>query len=282
MEAENYKIEGWEDEEYKVFVAKFKAKKTTDDCYTPPNIYDAIAGWVAAEYGIERARFVRPFWPGGDYQRFSYEPGAVVVDNPPFSILAEIVGWYAERGIRFFLFAPTLTLFSSSSSSSSCAALPCGVQITYDNGAQVNTSFLTNLEPDDIQVRTVPELYRLVKAADDETRKAAAVELPKYVYPDCVLTAAAAYRLSKYGVAYTLRRGECLRIPALDAQRREGKSVFGSGFLLSSRAAAERAAAERAAAERAAAERAAATFWQLSAREKAMIEYLDEKEAAKS
>ena len=83
-------------------------------------------------------------------------------------------------------------------------------------------------------------------------------------------------------MAYTLRRDECLRIPALDAQRREGKSVFGSGYLLSSRAAAERAAAERAAAERAAAERAAATFWQLSAREKAMIEYLDGKKAAKS
>ena len=226
---------------------------------------------------------MRPFYPGGDYKHFGYPDGCVVVDNPPFSLLAEIVAFYTREGLRFFLFAPTLTLFSSSSSSSSsCAALPCGVQITYDNGAQVNTSFLTNLEPNDIQVRTVPELYRLVKAADDENRKAAAVELPKYVYPDCVLTAAAAYRLCKYGVAYTLRRDECLRIPALDAQRREGKSVFGSGYLLSSRAAAERAAAERAAAERAAAERAAATFWQLSAREKAMIEYLDGKKAAKS
>ena len=272
-------MEGWEDEEYKAFVEKFKRKKTTDDCYTPPNVYAAIAGWVAREYQLRAADFVRPFYPGGDYRRFYYPDGCVVVDNPPFSLLAEIVAWYTRQGLRFFLFAPTLTLFSSSSS---CAALPCGVQITYDNGAQVNTSFLTNLEPDDIQVRTVPELYRLVKAADDENRTAATVELPKYVYPDCVLTAAAAYRLCKYGVAYTLRRGECLRIPALDAQRREGKSVFGSGYLLSSRAAAERAAAERAAAERAAAERAAATFWQLSAREKAMIEYLDGKEAAKS
>ena len=268
-------MEGWEDDEYKAFVEKFKRKKTTDDCYTPPNVYAAIAGWVAREYQLRAADFVRPFYPGGDYRRFYYPDGCVVVDNPPFSLLAEIVAWYTRQGLRFFLFAPTLTLFSSSSSS--CAALPCGVQITYDNGAQVNTSFLTNLEPDDIQVRTVPELYRLVKAADDENRTAATVELPKYVYPDCVLTAAAAYRLCKYGVAYTLRRGECLRIPALDAQRREGKSVFGSGYLLSSRAAAERAAAERAAAER-----AAATFWQLSAREKAMIEYLDGKEAAKS
>ncbi|MEE1108582.1 MAG: hypothetical protein UH229_00755, partial [Lachnospiraceae bacterium] len=237
MEAENYKIEGWEDEEYKAFVAKFKAKKTTDDCYTPPNIYDAIAGWVAAEYGIERERFVRPFYPGGDYQHFAYEPGAVVVDNPPFSILAEIVGWYTERKIRFFLFAPTLTLFSSSSSS--CAALPCGAQITYENGAVVNTSFLTNLEPETVQVRTVPELYRIVKRENDKNEKAEKKELPKYIYPDEVLTAAAAYRLCKYGVALTVRRDECMRIPAMDAQRRIGKSIFGSGYILSTRAAAE-------------------------------------------
>lgn len=54
-------------ERYKAFVDKFKDVKTTDDCYTPPAIYEAVAAWVAAEYGIERERFVRPFRPGGDY-----------------------------------------------------------------------------------------------------------------------------------------------------------------------------------------------------------------------
>ena len=268
--SENIVMDGWEDDEYKAFVEKFKKKKTTDDCYTPPNIYDAIADWVAREYGLSRADFVRPFFPGGDYQRFDYPPGAVVVDNPPFSILAEIVAHYRDTGRRFFLFAPTLTLFSSSSSS--CAALPCGVKITYENKAEVNTSFLTNLEPQDVQVRTVPELYQIVKRENDRNLKAEAKELPKYIYPDEVLTAAAAYRLCKYGVALTVRRGECLRIPAMDAQRKTGKSIFGSGYLLSTRAAAERAAAERAAAERAAAER-----WELSTRERDMIAYLDER-----
>ena len=109
--SENIVMDGWEDDEYKAFVEKFKKKKTTDDCYTPPNIYDAIADWVAREYGLSRADFVRPFFPGGDYQRFDYPPGAVVVDNPPFSILAEIVAHYRDTGRRFFLFAPTLTLF---------------------------------------------------------------------------------------------------------------------------------------------------------------------------
>ena len=58
-----------EEEKYQAFVDKFKPKKTTDDCYTPEAVYDAIAGWVAKEYSLDRGRFLRPFKPGGDYQR---------------------------------------------------------------------------------------------------------------------------------------------------------------------------------------------------------------------
>lgn len=46
-------------QKYQQFVDKFKPKKTTDDCYTPPEIYDALAQWVSNEYGIDRARFMR-------------------------------------------------------------------------------------------------------------------------------------------------------------------------------------------------------------------------------
>ena len=38
-----------ESEEYKAFVEKFKPKKTTDDCYTPPEVFDCVAEWAAAE-----------------------------------------------------------------------------------------------------------------------------------------------------------------------------------------------------------------------------------------
>ena len=38
--------------EYAAFVEKFKPKKTTDDCYTPENIYNAVRDWVLAEYNI--------------------------------------------------------------------------------------------------------------------------------------------------------------------------------------------------------------------------------------
>lgn len=54
-----------EDEDYNDFVEKFEIKKTTDDCYTPKLVYDAVADWVANEYDLKRENFVRPFKPGG-------------------------------------------------------------------------------------------------------------------------------------------------------------------------------------------------------------------------
>lgn len=73
-------------ENYEEFVEKFKPKKTTDDCYTPPEVYEAVAEWTASEYKLDRENFARPFYPGGDYEHFDYD-SKIVVDNPPFSIL---------------------------------------------------------------------------------------------------------------------------------------------------------------------------------------------------
>ena len=250
-----------ENDEYNDFLDKFEAKKTTDDCYTPDVVYDAVASWVCEEYGVKRKDFVRPFYPGGDYQNAKYPDGCIVVDNPPFSILSEILKFYDERGIRFFLFAPTLTLFSSSSSS---CALCCGVPVLYENGASVNTSFLTNLEDD--RLRSCPELYQRVSAAVDEYRQELRAELPKYDYPyEVVLSTAIAY-LSKYGQDFRVSKADSTHIRQLDSQKEYDKTLYGSGYLIS-----ERAAAERAAAERAAAERAAAKVWTLSERELEII-----------
>ena len=157
------------DEEYAAFVEKFKPKKTTDDCYTPPNIFEAVAGWVCDEYGIRPEQIVRPFWPGGDYERFPYTDDSVVIDNPPFSILAEIVRFYCENGVRFFLFAPSLTLFTAVECDVTYIAAGCS--ITYENGAVVSTGFITNMDRE-YRFRTAPELWKRVKEADDENRSA--------------------------------------------------------------------------------------------------------------
>lgn len=191
--------------EYAAFVEKFKPKKTTDDCYTPANIYEAVAAWVAREYGRDPSGFVRPFFPGGDYERFDYPAGCTVVDNPPFSIITQIQRFYCAKGVPFFLFAPTLMLFTGRGLDVSY--IPCGVQITYDNGAKVNTSFVTNL--DTCRVRSAPGLYAAVKRENDRNEKAMTKQLPKYVYPDCVLTAAAAYQYSRLGIEYRLEKTDC-------------------------------------------------------------------------
>ena len=80
-------------ETYEKFVDKFKPKLTTDDCYTPPKIYAAVRDWACAKYGIDPAKIVRPFYPGGDFEAFDYPDDCVVLDNPPFSILSKICGF---------------------------------------------------------------------------------------------------------------------------------------------------------------------------------------------
>ena len=253
------------------FCEKFKPKKTTDDCYTPPTIYEVIKNWACKEYGIDPDKIVRPFYPGGDYENFDYAPDAVVLDNPPFSILAQICEFYLERGIPFFLFAPSLTCLGQRRVAMRMNHIICNCQIVYENGAVVPTSFITSYGGD-VVAQSQPELTQLVNAESARLRREKARELPKYEYPWNVLTAAMLQKYSKYGVDYKVHRGECERISALDAQRNAGKAVFGGGLLLSSRAAAERAAAERAAAER-----AAADVWKLSPRELAVIEYIDKR-----
>jgi hypothetical protein len=93
-------------QDYDEFVEKFKPKLTTDECYTPDSVYEAVKTWVVKEYGLDGCEVVRPFWPGGDYENLDYPDGCVVIDNPPFSILSKIKGFYNEHRVKYFLFAP--------------------------------------------------------------------------------------------------------------------------------------------------------------------------------
>jgi hypothetical protein len=260
-------------ETYEEFVEKFKSKKTTDDCYTPENVYNAIADWVAKEYEVEREKFVRPFYPGGDFESYDYN-GKIVVDNPPFSILAKILSFYEEHKIKFFLFSPTLTLFSKTAGN--YTMLPLGVTITYDNGAGVNTSFVTNLEPQDIRIRTVPELYRIVDTANKENLKQQHKQLPKYSYPPYLITAAQLYPYSRVGIELKIPRSESTLIRSLDSQKKAKKTIFGAGYLVSERCKDMLEKAEREKAEREKAEREKAERWQLSEREMKIIESLSQ------
>ena len=253
--------------DYEVFVDKFKPKKTTDDCITPPEVMEVINSYVERRWCIDRSRFVRPFWPGGDYEGYEYPDGCVVVDNPPFSMLANIKRFYLSHGIPFFLFCPSLTAFSSYDER--CCVILSDSNVVYENGANVRTGFVTSLPSPNV-AESEPDLGDAINAVCDELRHRDKKELPKYEYPLEVVTAARMQYYAAHHTRYAVPKGECCKISALDSQRSAGKGIYGGGLLLSERAAAERAAAERAAAERAAAERAEAYVWALSGRERAM------------
>ena len=264
--------ESAETDAYKAFVDKFGVKKTTDDCYTPGNVYDAVADYVAGRYNLDRANFVRPFYPGGDYQREVYKPGDVVVDNPPFSLLAEIVYFYQGQQIPFFIFAPALTSLFNRHYQSVCAVC-CGVSVTYANKAVVSTSFLTNLEPTSVRARSAPDLYKAVDEANKANLRAIKKALPKYVYDKHVITCSYLNSLSMRGVDYQVPRSRSAVISELSSMGRKG--IFGNGLLIGDSLMPDRERADRERADRERADRERAYTWELREREREIIHYLD-------
>lgn len=192
------------------------------------------------------------------------------MDNPPFSILAQIIGFYNSIGVKFFLFAPLLT--SMKHSMKDCCFICCDCTITYENGAEVNTAFLTNLEPYDIMIRTAPELRKTVSKANAKAKgERKPPELPKYKYPPEVVSIALVSTFARNNIPVTIRRDELEYIPALGSQRRDGKAIFGGGFLTSHRKGAELEEARRQA------EEARRQVWELSPAELEIIERLERK-----
>ena len=253
-----------ETKEYIEFFEKFKPKKTTDDCYTPDNIYDVVADYVAEYYHKDKSKFVRPFYPGGDYETYNYPDDCVVVDNPPFSIVTKIAKFYNARKIDYFIFAPGLTCFGIP------AKIVCtNFSITYDNGANVNTSFVTNM--DKYTVRSAPDLYKRLKKANDDNLKQNTKQLVNNAYPDNVVMSSMIHQYSKYGVEFYLTEKECAKVGKLDC----GKGLFGFGFLISKKAAERKTDADRKSAERKAAEMKQRCQLSISEREKAIIAQLE-------
>ena len=256
-------------EDYDSFVKKFDLEraKTTDDCYTPPAIYEAVLDWLKSKVDLSGKEIMRPFYPGGDYQSEDYHEDCVVVDNPPFSILAEIVTFYTAKGVKFFLFAPTLTLTSASIAGRKdvdVTYIVCGVKVTYANGAVVNTSFVSNLFGD-VRLWCCHELYRTVKEVNGKLLQKKKINLPKYAYPNNVTSAALLGKIAK-GADLKIMKDDCYQISQLQSQKRLGKGIFGNGFLLSEKAAAEKAAAA-----------GEMIVWELSESEKRIIKQLGNK-----
>lgn len=190
---------------YEEFVAKFNKEnpKTTDDCYTPREIYEVVLDWAKEHLNIGDRPVVRPFYPGGDFENFDYPANCVVVDNPPFSIFAKILKWYNERGIDFFLFAPGLTSIREGVTFVSVDAV-----IQYENGARVNTAFVTNMM-DNLLCITAPELNENINEANRKRKLSLGwVPQKKYAFPKSVLRASTLNSMTRRGIQFSVSANE--------------------------------------------------------------------------
>ena len=213
--------------DYEGFVDKFKAPKTTDDCYTPKDVYACVVEYVGLWLDLSDRRIVRPFYPGGDYKRCEYKDGDIVIDNPPFSIVSEITRYYIDNKVDFFLFAPHLTLFASNLD---CTKLVVGADIEYNNGAKVATSFLSNVLGD-YSIIGDNRLYdRILEVQNNSKPKRL-----KYEYPNNLLTVSRLFKIVKNGGIFHIKKPDLSYISQLDSQKSSKKAIFGSGFLASDR-----------------------------------------------
>jgi hypothetical protein len=231
--------QGEADEEYNEFVEKFAPKLTTDDCYTPPAVYDVVLEWAKKRYNIsEHTTIVRPFFPGGDFEHYNYPKDCVVIDNPPFSIMAKILDFYQERGIRFFLFNDTRKSANSAVTRDGVTFIAVNADIEYENGARVCTSFFTNMS-EDLVVETAPDLLEQIEALLPERGTCRKIQ-----HHHNMLCIGRIMRI--VGEEFKVKRSDL--IPKTECSK-VVKDLFGSFGLLSDSKAAERKAAELKAAE---------------------------------
>ncbi|MBQ5721480.1 MAG: chromosome partitioning protein ParB [Bacteroidaceae bacterium] len=224
--------------DYASFVAKFSDRpKTTDDCYTPQDVFEAVVDYVRknSEFDFKPdTPILRPFYPGGDYINADYPEDGVVIDNPPFSMFTKICKFYAERGIPFFLFGPGMTILSCCKY---CTAIVVGANVTFHNGAVVRLNFASNIFGD-LYCKTAPELTEAIKACPSQNTK---VELPSYRWPDCVVRVSTLQTIANGGGHFEVRRDEgfCLRSPV------QGREAFGDSIVLYSKAQAQAKARQK-------------------------------------
>lgn len=254
--------------DYDGFLQKLEVKKTTDDCYTPKEVMDIIINYVNDKYPLKDKKIIRPFFPGGDFESIDYSGDCVVIDNPPFSIVSNICKYYLERDIKFFLFCPHLTAFSSDID---CTHIIASADITYENGAVIKTAFVSNLFGD---VKIIGDSALHLKFKELQRNNKAS--LPKYKYPDNIITVSKISYCVEKGISLTFDKKDVRHCRGMDAQKKHGKVLFGSGFIASDKAAAAAAAAaaEAAAAAAEAAENDPIIIWELSEREKKIIKSL--------
>lgn len=217
-------------EEYFDWLSKFETKKTTDDCYTPPAVYNAVLEYVHEQVrNLDGLKIVRPFFPNGDYTDLSqYDENTIVIDNPPFSLISKISKFYQDNHIQFFLFAPAMTVLQCMRTTDGLTAIIAPHPITYANGAVVPTAFITNMLPT-IKAKTALTLFQKLKVIETLIKPS----FPKYSYPKNILMVNELQKFCRVGIEFEVLANESCYIRNIASQKTQGKTLFGGGLFIS-------------------------------------------------
>lgn len=199
---------------YKYCVTNGRNINTLDECYTSPEVYDTMLNYAIDRYNSQGKHIVRPFIPGGDYQKYVYGENDVVIDNPPFSMTTKIAKWYINHGIPFFLFINGLYAVSLSRGlHGKATVIATNANASFyhkPNNKVVKLGFVTNLEPKNIVLRGD---VTLTGKLNDLVKKKA---LNKYQYPENMITNSDVLAAIRRGVELQLTTNNCLFEDNLD------------------------------------------------------------------
>lgn len=97
---------------------------------------------------------IEPFYNGNDYTAIDYT-NKVVVDEPPFSQIMDILNYYRTNGVYFFLYIPALCDITALTRHNR-TLIDTGATLIKQNDVTTFTSFITNLEPSNVKLKTYP------------------------------------------------------------------------------------------------------------------------------
>lgn len=216
---------------YKYCITNGRNINTLDECYTSPEVYDTVLKYAVERYNLQGKHIVRPFIPGGDYQRYVYDKNDVVIDNPPFSMTTKITKWYINHNIPFFLFINGqygVSLSRGLRGKATVIATNANASFYHNpNNKLIKLGFVTNLEPKNIIIRgdaaLTNKLNGLVK------KKA----LNKYKYPENMIRNSDVLTAINRGVELKLTTNNCIFEDRMDYHKEHKLSgVFGGCYLV--------------------------------------------------
>ena len=110
-----------------------------------------------------------PFSSGYNYRTYNYT-GKQVVDFPPFSQINEIIDFYRERNIKYFLYIPSLCDLIGLSQIEYNTVIDTNVNLIDKNLTEMGISFVTNIISGNYALKTAPTFRQTLITTNENKR----------------------------------------------------------------------------------------------------------------